>query len=191
MFLKPTSCQKCHKAPATVKITRIIKGEVNEMHLCQECAAEISPYQMKMNMMQKELKEIFETLLKQAGQEETPDIPEEESAAHPAPASKPKVDTICDVCGFPFETYRKSFFLGCSHCYSVFREHLVPEIRKIHGSLQHTGRIPVRFQKMIEIQREIETMKRELQEAVRIEDFAKAALIRDRMKEMSREQGEG
>lgn len=34
-------CQKCEQRPATVRITKIVNGEKSELHLCQECAAEM------------------------------------------------------------------------------------------------------------------------------------------------------
>jgi len=175
MFIKPVMCMKCKKAFATVKITKIINGEVHEMHLCQDCASEISPYQQKMSNLQKDLNEILSGLL---NQEKGAQVVKQEPR-------KEKIDLVCDNCGFPYESYQKSFFLGCSQCYQAFDKYLVNDIRKIHGSTQHTGRVPDRYRKVIEIKRNLDTLKRELQQAVKYENFERAAELRDKIRSLS------
>ncbi len=174
MFIKPVICTRCKKNFATVKITKIINGEVHELHLCQECASQISPYQKKMSGIQKDLNEILAGLLSQ------------EKGALVKPASpQQKIDLVCDNCGLPFESYRKTYFLGCSECYRTFERYLINDIRKIHGSTHHVGRVPKRYRKVIEIKRSLESLKRELQEAVRAENFEHAAELRDRIRSLN------
>lgn len=180
MFIKPVVCTRCKKNLATVKITKIIGGETHDLHLCQECASELSPYQKKMSEYQKDLSEIISGLLKQ-----------EKGAPVAQEVSKEVIDLICDNCGFPFESYKKSLFLGCSMCYKVFNKYLINDIRKIHGSIQHMGRVPQRYHKVIEIKRNLENLKRDLHEAVRTENFERAAELRDRIRTLnSKEPGE-
>ena len=172
-------CMKCNKSLATVRITRIIEGQVHEMHLCQDCASKISPYQKKkMSSLQKDLNEILAGLLKQ----------EKGAAAAPPPPTETReerIDLVCDNCGFPFESYRKSFFLGCSNCYKVFHKYLNADIRKVHGNVQHTGRVPRRFHKFVELKRNLDTLKRDLQEAVKAENFERAAELRDLIRSLN------
>lgn len=179
MFINPVKCQKCNKEVATVKITKIINGEVHEMNLCQDCAAELSPYQKKMSMLQQDLDKILAGLLSQ----------EQAGAIQPVEQEKGSepVDMVCDVCGLPFETYRKSYFLGCSHCYKAFREHLIPDIRKVHGSLQHKGRVPGRYKKIMQIKQNLENLKKDLKVAVDSENFELAAKLRDEIQSISSE----
>lgn len=176
-MFKPIVCMKCNKTIATVKITKIISGEVKEIHLCQECASQISPYQKQMSNLQKDLNEILAGLLKQE---------KEQPAPPPTPETREeKIDLVCDNCGFPFESYRKSFFLGCSHCYKTFNKYLLNDIRKIHGSVQHTGRVPQRFRKFVDLKRNLDNLKRDLQEAVKGENFERAAEIRDMIRSLN------
>jgi protein arginine kinase activator len=177
MFIKPVVCTKCQKNLATVKITKIISGEVHDIHLCQECASELSPFQKKMSEYQKDLSDIISGLLKQ-----------EKGASVPQEMPKEAIDLVCDNCGFPFESYRKSFFLGCSQCYKVFNKHLINDIRKIHGSVQHMGRVPQKYHKVIEIKRSLENLKRDLQEAIRMENFERAAELRDQIRSINSEE---
>jgi len=176
MFIKPVVCMKCKKTFATVKITKIINGQVHELHLCQNCASELSPYQKKMSNLQKDLNEILSGLLKQ------------EKGAAPVPEkTEEKIDLVCDNCGFPYESYRKSLFLGCTRCYKAFQPHLLNDIRRIHGNIQHTGRVPGRYKKMIDIKRSLDSLKRDLQEAVRSENFERAAELRDQIHALNTE----
>ena len=45
MIINPVMCMKCNKTIATVKFTKLIEGKPHEIHLCQDCAATVSPYQ--------------------------------------------------------------------------------------------------------------------------------------------------
>ena len=49
---------------------------------------------------------------------------------------------ICENCGSDFSAYNKRGRLGCSDCYSAFRDQLTPIIRKIHGNARHRGTRP-------------------------------------------------
>lgn len=184
MYIKPVVCMKCNKTLATVKFTKIISGEVHEMHLCQDCASQISPYQKKMSNLQKDLNEILANLLKQEKGAAA-------GSAAPEETKEEKIDLVCDNCGFPFESYRKSFFLGCSNCYKVFHKYLMNDIRKIHGNVQHRGRVPQRFRKYVELKRNLDTLKRDLQEAVKAENFERAAELRDLIRSTNAEDSRG
>jgi protein arginine kinase len=50
------------------------------------------------------------------------------------------VDRKCPEC---HSRYSRSALLGCPTCYTEFREELIPEIRRIHGSTIHKGKVPV------------------------------------------------
>lgn len=178
MFIKPVMCMKCKKTFATVKITKIVNGEVHELHLCQDCASKLSPYQKKMSNLQKDLNEILSGLLNQ-----------EKAAKHqPKEPQKENIDLVCDSCGFPFESYKKTFLLGCSQCYRVFHDHILSDIRKIHGDVNHAGKVPRRYKKIMELKRNLENLKQDLQGAVRDENFELAADLRDEIRELEEKQ---
>ena len=170
-------CMKCQKTLATVKFTKIIDGQAKEFHLCQDCASTISPYQKKMSALESAWNEILAQLLAQEkGGKKAPEEPEE---------PKEKIDLVCDNCGFPFESYRQSPFLGCSVCYQIFLKYLINDIRKIHGSTQHVGRVPSRYNKLIEIKRSLDKLRLDLQDAVKSENFERAAALRDEIRTLS------
>lgn len=168
MLIKPV-CIKCKKNIATVKLTRIIEGKVKEYNLCRKCAAEVSPYQKKMAKAQADLNEILSKLL---------------SGAEAKKVEKPKVEITCHDCGVPFQSYRNSLFLGCSNCYEIFEKHLDPDLRRMHGSIRHVGKVPVKYRRQMKAKQTIEDLREQLQRAVEQEEFEFAAKLRDQIKEL-------
>ena len=168
MFVNKVICMKCNKSFATVKLTRIVNGRVEELNLCQSCAAEISPYQKKLAGAQANLDSILAGLLaNEKEKKRTTDI-----------------DITCRGCGLPFATYRESLFLGCADCYDSFGEHLLADLRKFHGSTRHQGKVPKRFQSRITMQRDIRQMRKQMEEAIKQDNFEVAAQLRDKIKSL-------
>src|ERR1700687_2850890 len=112
-------CQKCTKA-ATLHITELVTEEqVEELHLCEECAHKYlysPPHQ------------------KQSGSKLPPLTQDDESDG---PAMRTRE---CDVCGRKFVDFRNTGRLGCPHDYQAFREELTPLLENIHGETRHCGK---------------------------------------------------
>lgn len=160
-----------------MKLTRIVKGKVIELSLCQACAAEVSPYQKKLAAAQG-LNALIAHLFKaeQAKKEE-----EEES-------SGAKVDLKCPCCGISFETYKRTLMLGCQRCYDAFGDPLLADLRKIHGSVQHVGRVPDHPAETPPILKTLEQLRGELQSAIENEDFERASRLRDQIRSIQADQ---
>jgi len=163
-------CTKCGQAAASVKLTKLIKGQMEVQWLCSDCAAEESPYQKKFNALS--VQAILAGLLSQNAAE---------AAAKPV---RPTIEATCSACGMPFETYRETLLLGCSNCYEDFEKYLIGDLRKFHGSTVHRGRVPEGTPRPIELQRSPQELKRRLREAVEAEDFELAARLRDELRRL-------
>ncbi len=161
------TCDHCKQRPATVHLTRIINGHKTEMHLCQECARERG----EMSFLA-EPSFTFHNIL--AG------LFEPEGVLGPRTAVRPKVR--CHNCGLSFSDFRRLGQLGCSECYLQFEQELEPLIRRIHGSTRHVGKVPGRVNGEQQRRRELERLRRELQEAVAREEYERAAALRDRIR---------
>lgn len=116
---------KCGK-PATHKFTRIQDGQIYDLYLCADHAAELSPYQKPKQIA---LSDILEGMLKQ------------DFSKLAGGASAP-TGAVCRHCGLPFDDYRKNLLLGCSQCYESFHDYLVADLRRFHGDIRHVGRRP-------------------------------------------------
>lgn len=99
--------------------------------------------------------------------------------AEPFKSRREHSEKTCPTCGFNLKTINQKGQLGCGTCYEVFKEELRPMLKKIHGKCTHSGCIP---------SNRIMDIKREMQKAIEREDFERAAILRDKIKEL--EEGE-
>jgi len=87
----------------------------------------------------------------------------------------------CPSCGMTYRRFRSSGKFGCPNDYVVFKRGLMSLLDKIHGKSTHVGKIPLRASDQIARQKELRTLRAELEKAVRAEAYEKAAKIRDRI----------
>lgn len=162
-------CEECGKRPASVHITKVENGKKTDMHLCEQCAMQKNLLGFSTSFS---INDLLAGLLNSGGVQPV------------------KMDTVrelkCDVCGLSYSKFRETGRFGCSNCYKVFGERLNPLFKKVHGNTNHTGKIPSRAGGAIKVQKEIEKLKRELDEAIRNEEYEKAATIRDRIRALNR-----
>lgn len=158
-------CEKCNQNKATVHLTKIQNNKKTEIHLCEECARKTQDMSFENPFTINN----FLTGLLDSVQ-----------------SSPIKVDyiktTTCSKCGMSYGKFKQLGRLGCSDCYNTFNEKLMPLIKSVHGSQQHTGKVPKKSGNRIRIKREIITMKKELRKAIDREEFERAAELRDKIK---------
>lgn len=167
-------CNECGKRPATVHITRVENGKKSDMHLCEQCAMQKNLLSLSTSFS---VNDLLAGLLSSGG------------------ASLKKADMVndikCSVCGLSYSRFRETGRFGCGNCYKVFGERLNPLFKKVHGNTSHTGKIPNRAGGKLKVLREVERLKQQLDEAIRNEEYEKAADIRDRIREINKnEKGE-
>jgi len=156
-------CQICNNRDATIHLTEITEGVRSEMHICEQCAAE-QGIAVKSHIPINEL--LSSLLAVQPSDDELAD-PTERHAS-------------CPVCGFTLEQFRKEGVLGCPNDYEVFAGSLKPLIEKAHnGSIAHCGKVPARTPPDAKRQIELLELRRQLEAAVRNEDYELAARLRD------------
>jgi|SRR4051794_20862352 protein arginine kinase activator len=155
-------CQKCTKA-ATLHITEIVsEDQVEELHLCEECAH----------------KYLYEPQKQQAGVKAAPPGAAEEGE-EPAVLNRE-----CEVCGIKFVDFRNTGRLGCPHDYQEFREELLPLLENIHGETRHTGKAPRRLPQSKQTQSELLQLRKQLLQAINKEAYEEAARLRDRIRRL-------
>ncbi|WP_432404624.1 UvrB/UvrC motif-containing protein [Wukongibacter sp. M2B1] len=158
-------CEKCNQNKATVHVTKIQNNKKTELHLCEECARKTQDMSFENPFTINN----FLTGLLDSVQ-----------------SSPIKVDyiktTTCSKCGMSYGKFKQLGRLGCSDCYNTFNEKLMPLIKSVHGSQQHTGKVPKKSGNRIRIKREIMAMKKELRKAIEREEFESAAELRDKIK---------
>lgn len=93
---------------------------------------------------------------------------------------------ICPVCGCSFNTIVKmNFKIGCPECYYVFEKEITQYYKTKNIQIPYTGSLPKRLKgyKSALVGR-IEA-KLKLEEAVKNEEYEKAALYRDYLKALN------
>lgn len=174
-------CDKCKKNEARVYYTEIINGEKTEQHLCEECATEYTSFQMGTPIMNQELTlgSLLSTILGNYGG----------TVQGKSGADK---ELRCDNCGMTYSEFMKIGRFGCDKCYEKFRIMLDKSIKSIQGADTHTGKRPKNFatttEKIVNELSEIEKLTIQLQDAVEKEEFEEAVRLRDRIRELKREE---
>ncbi|EYE88934.1 excinuclease Uvr [Fervidicella metallireducens AeB] len=164
-------CQSCNEREANVHITKIINGVKTEMHLCDECAKAMHGekvglgYEMGMPLSFQNILDGFVEMM----------------GGFPQSIIGEKT---CPLCKMTFEDFRRNGRIGCDECYKTFKDEMIPLIRRIHGNIQHNGKLPRRTGGILKYKRDIDRLKDELKNAVSKEEFERAAKIRDEIKEL-------
>ena len=161
-------CQQCKQQTATIHLTEINNGVRVETHLCEFCA-EQEGIAIK---SQVPLNELLSTLL--ASQETEKIEPEEDKNIGEK--------TECPSCGMTVQAFRKGGLLGCPNDYDAFNETLEPMIEKSQGgNSKHVGKVPKNEPEDSKKHIEVINLRKQLEQAVRGEDYEKAAELRDRI----------
>ncbi|MBO8129335.1 MAG: UvrB/UvrC motif-containing protein [Peptococcaceae bacterium] len=167
-------CEKCQERNATVHYTEIVNGQKREMHLCEECAREEQVGSFSFSP-QLNLHHFLAGLM----------------GPETGRTFIPGNQLQCRACGLTEREFRRTGLLGCAECYEQFSSWLKPLLRRIHGTVRHTGKIPERTGGQSKQRRELQRLKQELQAAVSQERFEEAAKLRDRIRELEKQMEQG
>lgn len=158
-------CEECGINEANMHFTTIINGKLKERHICNECASKnenidiTDPFSMH---------KLFTSLIDSLQGDKT------------------KGENLkCDNCNLSYEEFKQSGKFGCTHCYENFSSKLDPLFKGIQGDNLHKGKIPCKKIKEVSKEREIQELEEELKLAVELEEYEKAAVIRDKIKNIN------
>ena len=152
-------CQNCKKARAAVHITEV--PEKREQHLCDGCAEKEGGVVKQHQTTSAMLQEFFK------------------HKVGPGHAG----DTSCPKCGITFREFQATGQLGCAHDYVAFRSLLTPLLERAHeNAAHHVGKVPATADINLQRQSELIRFRRELQAAVREENYELAARLRDQIR---------
>jgi protein arginine kinase activator len=159
-------CSRCSKS-ATLHITEIRQGVVQELHLCESCAHDY--------LSAPEASHAADQAEQLAGK--LAEVTAEHELA--------ELDRlVCPNCGITFREFRGQGRLGCPHDYVAFERELMPLLENIHGETQHAGKIPQRAPQSSQKQYQLIKMRNQLRTAVEEEDYERAARLRDEIQSL-------
>ncbi|MFC1520828.1 UvrB/UvrC motif-containing protein [Elusimicrobiota bacterium] len=116
-------------------------------------------------------------------------MPGAASGTYHRPASKPPV-LKCPNCATTYTAFKETGFVGCAQCYDTFHKLMQEVVKKIHGSSKHTGisyspsKIADPRAKKTAPKEDLKKLKSDLSEAIKKEAYEKAAILRDKIKEI-------
>jgi protein arginine kinase activator len=153
-------CQICKKRSATIHVTNVLGKDVQKIHICRSCAeAKGFDYLKKSNFEKTDLLAgLVGSTLPEKG----------------APKRR------CEHCGRTYAAFSKSAGLGCSKCYESFGDDIAAVLKRIHGNARHYGKSPRKYcTEKVNARRRVRALEEELRIAVEIENYERAARLRD------------
>lgn len=174
-------CEKCGKNEATVHYSEIINGKKRTYTLCSDCADEMGIGHLADPFdgfgAQSLLSGFFGDTFTSAPQRER---------------QRQQNEKRCPVCGATLRDIANAGKVGCAECYRTFRDELRSTIRRIHGNATYksapgqSARQDAAAPKADEVKpkSEADTLRAELYEAIKSEDFERAAVLRDKIKSL-------
>ena len=174
-------CEECGVNEACYTISVMMGGQITQRRLCADCMAK-----MNMNLAAGNIKHLLSAIMSALTGTEEEDAPaaQEDDGAN-------GVDPVCERCGTTLSQFTKSGKLGCPGCYTAFREQLTPMLQQIHGRVQHAGRKPLDDEAAQRRRSVYDRLNRQLEQAVAVEDFETAAILRDQLRHLSSLEGGG
>ncbi len=179
-------CENCGKNKATYFFKQTKNGITTEKNLCAECAKTNAPdpkkyfYQIEESIPG----DLFGGLLGSFF-DTKPIITRKES---------------CTSCGMTLGELLQNGKVGCAQCYDIFREALMPTVKKLHGNTLHSGKTPgdsssssptsdTSPEKKEEqtAQEKILELRQRLARAIEKQEYEDAAKYRDMIKELEKE----
>lgn len=193
-------CEQCKKREATVKYVEVVNGVKTEHNLCGHCAAKLDIGQFSA-VFEGELS-LASLLSGLLGIQDTEKKDEKLAGI------------TCPTCKTTYEDFIEGSRFGCADCYSVFGPLIGEKIRHLQGSETHVGKRPVHLQPVqvpenigeqnpipmdepsketvreLTKEEQIRLLQARLKDALRHEDYAEAAAIRDEVRELKAEEKE-
>jgi len=162
-------CQNCNKNEATIHVTDVFppneerpQATVHEHHLCEVCAQakELPHTQAPALTVQANVWKLLQITAEQ---------------------TRRRKELKCKNCGMSVDEFRSKGRLGCAECYEVFRGPIAELLERVHGSLEHVGRVPGLSDDDLEQMQQLSELRRELDAAIREEAYESAADLRDKI----------
>ncbi|AYC30643.1 UvrB/UvrC motif-containing protein [Paenisporosarcina cavernae] len=161
-------CENCKQRPAKVTVTQVVNGEQVNRHYCEVCAQNLHPFHVE--AAHQDPLAIHQLL------QNWFNVPTQESTQR-AQSDQP---LKCDTCDWTFRQFLNKGKFGCADCYDSFRKQLPGVFKRLHnGNTKHVGKTPGGFERVIELKKQIESLRAQMQEAVAEENFEEAATLRD------------
>lgn len=168
-------CSRCRVNEGTVHLLAIKSGRRRSIWLCAACARDFD-------------REEGDADDAGAGAPSLGPLMGEFLSAEP---DRGGADIACPGCGLEAKTFRRTNRLGCHQCYAAFRTILLPMLARFHRHVSHVGRVPERESGAASRLGEMTRTRVALEKAIAVENFEKAASLRDHLRRLEQGGPEG
>ncbi|HHT24972.1 MAG TPA: excinuclease ABC subunit B [Clostridiaceae bacterium] len=174
-------CEKCLKNEANISVKTMINGVVKTYQLCSECAQKQGLFQSGFGFENFPMSNYLGQALF--------NFPFSTLSSQPKTiGTKIKKSVCCPACGQKFADFKTTGLFGCPECYSTFHDVICSMLDQIHGGHIHNAtQIAPDYIEVAESKplTEIEQLKSELKEKIQLEQYEEAAVLRDKIKELT------
>lgn len=165
-------CENCKKNTATVHVVKIVNGTKQQVMLCEQCANIVADIPLTPTL--DELDSFgFQKLINGLV-----------GYMNNAKENKKDDELVCKSCGTTYKEFKEKGVLGCGQCYEIFSTTITPVIKRVQVDLEHIGKVPKKYGKFIMEKRKVVKLKEELQKAILVEEYERAAELRDEIKRL-------
>lgn len=171
-------CEICNENEANIIVIQIVNGKPRKLCICDRCAGEDNnedDFAIPISFQ-----DFFQAMLDFIGMEV------QYNQQSPQDNENSGDEIRCEVCKTTYNEFKESGRLGCENCYKAFKQQLDTVLKNMQGNNTHTGKAPSKQRESYNNRFEIRNLKKQLQEAIKIEDYEKAANLRDKIRAMEK-----
>jgi protein arginine kinase activator len=180
-------CDDCKVREANVHLTHVGEEGAETFHLCEDCARERGVPIPDSDILLKGLEALAGAVgaASAGGSGNVKVTVKPKIGEGVGQAAAEEEDIVCRNCGMKFSEFRSGGRLGCAECYDSFEKHIDRILVQIHGASGHKGKRYGKPAARRTGKAGLDRLRRELDAAVRAEQFEQAAVIRDEIRSLS------
>ena len=157
-----TKCEVCGRRRAKIHLTDFVDGKAVQKHVCEQC------YKKHGGLPELDTPSIFQQLIEAV-----------------APQLRELSSKRCPECGTNYLEFRQAMKLGCPNDYEVFGDAMEQLTKRLHNATRHTGKVPLNVDAKVARQKRLQHLKQQMRQAIEKEDYERAALLRDKIRELA------
>ncbi len=161
-------CQICNKNEANIVFTQIVNNEKIVLQICTECAKKKGISVEIEKPSYPKVHSFIGSITGDIGEKSEKEIP----------------DMTSNISGLTFAEFKKNGLFGCDKCHTAFGEHISNLLKQIHGTDIYEGKLPDELSGEGEKIQKLRSLRSKLKRCIELEDYERAAKLRDRISEI-------